>query len=65
MADQPKSRPVHRVMCRCKMCSRWWSAPTDPFDPAPSDGGCPCGGELEEVDWDAHRSTIPAAKPER
>ena len=44
---------VHRAMTRCKACRSWWS--TDGKDIT----SCPCGGELEVVDMEAHAKTLP------
>ena len=61
MADQEQSRPIQRPMMKCKKCGAWQTImPIAPFatdDLAPPCGGC--GGELERVDWEAHRKSQP------
>ncbi len=44
-----------RTMNRCVVpdCRRWWSV-----GPDGTPERCACGGELAEVDFDAHRATL-------
>lgn len=63
MADQPNSRPIQRLLCRCELCTAWWSVSEEQlYTNGASSLRCPCGGLLREVDMQAHYKTLPVAK---
>lgn len=44
-------------MVRCTKCRRWWGVAVV-YTSDPPNTKCPCGGELEFVDMEAHKKTL-------